>query len=83
MIKILQELEELEQEELDKQLLDAGTLPEAPQTELKEAIAATSKLINDNLLIFIFSLIFFYSPTGSKSKDAEEDELEALKQWAT
>ncbi|XP_053202351.1 charged multivesicular body protein 4c-like [Panonychus citri] len=59
--ELIKELEELEQEELDKQLLDAGTLPEAPQTELKEAIAATS----------------------SKSKDAEEDELEALKQWAT
>ncbi|XP_015784250.1 charged multivesicular body protein 4b [Tetranychus urticae] len=56
--ELLKELETMEQEELDKQLLDAGSLPEVPEAAL---VASGSK---------------------SKEKEPEEDELEALKQWA-
>ncbi|XP_053201998.1 charged multivesicular body protein 4c-like [Panonychus citri] len=56
---LLKELAEMEQEELDRQLLDAGGLPVAPQTDPRGATSSSSK-----------------------SKDLD-DELEALKQWAS
>ncbi|XP_015792343.1 charged multivesicular body protein 4c [Tetranychus urticae] len=56
--ELLKELEEMEQEELDRKLLNVGSIPAVTPEPVKDA-----------------------SPS-SKLKDPEEDELEALKQWA-
>jgi len=66
--ELMKELEEMEQEELDRQLLDTEpvgtTLPEVPTDKLAEPAAAAA------------------SSSKKKQRDADEDELAELAAWA-
>lgn len=86
--ELLKELEDMEQEELDKQLLEtvsptpAAKLPEVPTGTLSPT-PAPRMLYSCCVMSCHVMLIIIFCSTGSKNKKEEdEDELAELAQWA-
>ena len=76
---LLKELEEMEQEELDKQLLD--TTPEhLPEVPTEVPVAAPRKTLT---ICFSLNYLTFFITLGSKQKETDDsDELKELAAWA-
>lgn len=77
--ELMKELEDLEQEQLDKELLDTGNparLPEVPSGPVAEPSAPARKYL---IYVSIYKLTNIFK--GSKVKD-DDDDLKELEAWA-
>lgn len=81
------ELEELEQEELDKELLGvsgpATELPEVPTGELKDKTKVKKKgNLYQSLHVHVNNLLCFYSAVPAGAVEDDDEDMKQLMSWA-